>query len=115
MKKLTLDMCHVHVKIRRKGEEDEAFAIPTDDEIQNHPENLTLAVEVSFGGFHATSVRLPLSQVRKEQQEQSLTESALVWLKKDMREARDLLSQYDLSNELREHILCAIQPTFVVE
>ena len=97
MKKITLDKCHVHTKIRRRGEEDEEYAIPTNQEVLNHPENLTLAVEVSFGGFTATSKRLPYEEGL--QQHKELSESALVWLIKDMRETRDLLSQYDLSNE----------------
>jgi hypothetical protein len=100
MIKLTLDKCMVYYKIRRRGEEDEAFAIPTDQEVLNHPENLTFAVEVSYGGFHATSKRVGYLQGLKDKK--ILEDSTLIWLVKDMRATRDMLLKLDLLNEFIE-------------
>ena len=97
MKKITLAMCHVHTKIRRVGEADTDI-VPCGVEIQNYPHAMTLAVEVSWGGFHATSKRLPYEEGLQQQKE--LSESAFIWLIRDLRQTRDLLAQYDLSNEL---------------
>lgn len=97
MKKITLDMCHVHTKIRFVGKEDSENT-PSEEEIKLYSWNMNLAIEVSWGGFHATSQRFPLSEVTKERKEQ-LAESALIWLIKDLRQTRDFLNQYDLSNE----------------
>jgi len=99
MKKLTLDMCHVQAKIRRVGEEKFSDLYhPSDRELKEYPEKSTVAMVVSFLGYSATSVRIPYQDLTEEKK-QYLSESALIVMIKDMREARDLLSQYDLSNE----------------